>query len=378
MIRPADAGGRGCMGASTPMNLPATHPLVDGRTTDAPLIRAARRQPVPHTPVWFMRQAGRSLPEYRRVREGVAMLDSCFTTELVTEITLQPVRRYGVDAAIFFSDIVVPLRAIGVDVDIKPGVGPVMGRPVRTAADLDQLRDLDESDVAPVLAAVEALTGELGATPLIGFAGAPFTLASYLVEGGPSRDHARTKALMVGDPALWHDLLSRLAGIAGAFLRLQVLRGASAVQLFDSWVGALSARDYRQYVLPHSTAALAAVADLGVPRIHFGVGTGELLPLMGEAGADVVGVDFRVPLDEAARRTGGGYALQGNLDPAVAFAPVDAVAAQVRRVLDDAAALPGHIFNLGHGVLPGTDPDVLHAVVDLVHEATAGGRPVAG
>jgi uroporphyrinogen decarboxylase len=317
-----------------------------------------------------MRQAGRSLPEYRAVREGVPMLQSCFTTDLVVEITLQPVRRYGVDAAIFFSDIVVPLKAIGIDLDIKPGVGPVVAEPFRTLADVDRLRDLTPDDVAPVLAAVTALTGELGGTPLIGFAGAPFTLASYLVEGGPSRDHAHTKALMYGAPDVWHALLGRLADIAGTFLRQQVLAGASAVQLFDSWVGALPARDYREYVLPHSTRALAHVADLGVPRIHFGVVSGELLADMRDAGADVVGVDFRVPLSDAHRRVGDQHALQGNLDPAALFAGPAVVDAQVRRVLSDAEALPGHIFNLGHGVLPDTDPDVLHRVVDLVHELT--------
>ncbi len=351
--------------------LPATHPLVDGRTADAPLVRTARLLDVPRTPVWFMRQAGRSLPEYRAVREGVPMLESCFRTDMVVEITMQPVRRYGVDAAIFFSDIVVPLKAIGVDLDIKPGVGPVVAEPFRTAADVDRLRDLESDDVATVLAAVTALTDELGTTPLIGFAGAPFTLASYLVEGGPSRDHARTKSMMYGAPQVWHALLERLSGIAGTFLRQQVLAGASAVQLFDSWVGALPSRDYREYVLPHSRAALGAVADLGVPRIHFGVGTGELLADMRDAGADVVGVDFRVPLSEAVRRVGDGVALQGNLDPAALFAGPEAVAARVDQVLDDAAALPGHIFNLGHGVLPGTDPDVLMAVVEQVHARTS-------
>lgn len=351
--------------------LPASHPLVDGRTAAAPLVLAARRQPVPHTPVWFMRQAGRSLPEYRRVREGIPMLESCFTTDLVTEITLQPVRRYGVDAAIFFSDIVVPLKAIGVDLDIKPGVGPVVAEPFRTAADVERLRDLTPDDVAPVLASVTALTRELGSTPLIGFAGAPFTLASYLVEGGPSRDHARTKSLMYSAPEVWHALLGRLAEIAGTFLRQQVLAGASAVQLFDSWVGALPSRDYRELVQPHSRTALSYVADLGVPKIHFGVGTGELLADMRDAGADVVGVDFRVPLSEAARRVGPDHALQGNLDPGVLFADAPAVEARTRQVLADAAGLPGHIFNLGHGVLPETDPDVLARVVDLVHAETA-------
>ncbi|MDA8435017.1 MAG: uroporphyrinogen decarboxylase [Actinomycetales bacterium] len=351
--------------------LPATHPLRDGRTSGSPLVLAARRRPVPHTPVWFMRQAGRSLPEYRKLREGVPMLESCFRTDLIVEITLQPVRRLGVDAAIFFSDIVVPLKAIGIDLDIVPGVGPVVAEPFRTMADVGRLRDLTAADVEPVLAAVAELSRELGGTPLIGFAGAPFTLASYLVEGGPSRDHAHTKALMYGAPDVWHALLERLSRVAGQFLRQQVLAGASAVQLFDSWVGALPSRDYREYVLPHSARALGAVADLGVPRIHFGVGTGELLADMRDAGADVVGVDFRVPLPEAGRRVGPDHALQGNLDPAALFAGPEAVDARVRQVLADAEGLPGHIFNLGHGVLPQTDPDVLRRVVDLVHESTA-------
>ena len=351
------------------VNLPAAHPL-NGPTSDACLIRAARRQDTRITPAWFMRQAGRSLPEYRKLREGVAMLDSCFNTDLVVEITMQPVRRHKVDAAIFFSDIVVPLKAIGVDLDIVPGRGPVMAKAVATPADVAELRDLEPDDVTTVLAAVSALAGELGTTPLIGFAGAPFTLASYLIEGGPSRDHVRTKAFMYGQPDLWHDLCGRLARIAGRFLALQVENGASAVQLFDSWVGALSPPDYERFVLPHSMAALAAV-PANVPRIHFGVGTGELLRLMGSAGADVVGVDFRVPLDVAAARLGNDYALQGNLDPAVLFAPWPVVEDRVRDVLRRADVLPGHIFNLGHGVPPDADPDVLTRIVELVHEVSS-------
>lgn len=356
--------------------LPATHPLRDGRTSGSPLVLAARRRPVPHTPVWFMRQAGRSLPEYRKLREGVPMLESCFRTDLIVEITLQPVRRLGVDAAIFFSDIVVPLKAIGIDLDIVPGVGPVVAEPFRTMADVGRLRDLTAADVEPVLAAVAELSRELGGTPLIGFAGAPFTLASYLVEGGPSRDHAHTKALMYGAPDVWHALLERLSRVAGQFLRQQVLAGASAVQLFDSWVGALPSRDYREYVLPHSARALGAVADLGVPRIHFGVGTGELLADMRDAGADVVGVDFRVPLPEAGRRVGPDHALQGNLDPAALFAGPEAVDARVRQVLADAEGLPGHIFNLGHGVLPQTPQDQLRRLAAFVHDYRMDGPPV--
>ncbi|GAA2358454.1 uroporphyrinogen decarboxylase [Streptomyces cuspidosporus] len=340
-------------------------------TADSAFLRACRREPVSHTPVWFMRQAGRSLPEYRKVREGIAMLDSCTRPDLVTEITLQPVRRHHVDAAIYYSDIVVPLKAIGLDLDIKPGVGPVIEAPIRTRADLDRLRPLDPDDVKYVTEAVGMLVGELGATPLIGFAGAPFTLASYLVEGGPSRNHERTKALMYGDPELWADLLDRLADITAAFLKVQIEAGASAVQLFDSWVGALAPADYRAQVMPASAKVFEAVAGYGVPRIHFGVGTGELLGLLGEAGADVVGVDWRVPLDEAARRVGPGKTLQGNLDPAVLFAPRQAVEAKAREVLDAARGLEGHIFNLGHGVLPTTDPDALTRLVEYVHTHTA-------
>jgi uroporphyrinogen decarboxylase len=296
---------------------------------------------------------------------------------MVVEITMQPVRRHGVDAAILYSDIVVPLKAIGIDLDIVPGTGPVVAAPVRRSADVAALRPLTADDVTYVTDAVSGLRGELGGIPLIGFAGAPFTLASYLVEGGPSRDHVRTKALMRAEPELWHDLLGRLATIAGEFLRLQVQAGASAVQLFDSWAGTLSAADYARYCQPHSAAVLAAVADLGVPRIHFGVGTGELLAAMGEAGADVVGVDWRVPLDQATLRVGPGRALQGNLDPAVTMAPWDAIDEAVRDVLRQGKAAPGHVFNLGHGVLPGTDPGVLTRIVELVHEVTAGPLPAS-
>ena len=334
-------------------------------------VRACRLEPVPHTPVWFMRQAGRSLPEYRKVREGIGMLDSCLRPELIVEITLQPVRRYGVDAAILFSDIVVPLRAIGVDLDIVPGVGPVVAEPFRTWDDLQRLRNLEAEDVAPVIEAIQALVGELGGTPLIGFAGAPFTLASYLVEGGPSRTHEHTKAMMLGQPELWLALVHSLGKLTAQFLRIQVAAGASAVQLFDSWAGALAPADYLRAVLPASAMVMAAVSDLGVPRIHFGVGTGEILALMARAGSDVMGIDWRVPLSEAARRIGPGRALQGNLDPAVVLAGWDPLEAATRRVLSDARGLPGHVFNLGHGVLPNTDPDMLARVVDLVHRETS-------
>jgi len=338
---------------------------------DSPFVRACRREPVPYTPVWYMRQAGRSLPEYRELRAGVPMLESCTRPDLITEITLQPVRRFPVDAAVLFSDIVVPLKAIGVGIDIKPGVGPVLDSPVRTAADLEQLRPLEPGDVPYVTEAVTALTGELGATPLIGFAGAPFTLASYLIEGGPSRHHDQTRALMYGEPALWHALMGRLTAITTSFLEIQARAGVSAVQLFDSWVGALAPADYREFVLPHTRQIFAALAAYDVPRIHFGVGTGELLGLMRDAGADVVGVDWRVRLDEAATRVAPGTALQGNLDPAVLLAPWDVTAARARDVLTQARATESHIFNLGHGVLPSTDPGQLARLTDLVHEESA-------
>jgi uroporphyrinogen decarboxylase len=338
---------------------------------DSPFLRACRREPVPYTPVWFMRQAGRSLPEYRQARAGIPMLDSCTNAELITEITLQPLRRYDIDAAILFSDIVVPLQAVGVGIDIKPGVGPVIYEPIRDECGLERLRPLEPGDVPYVTEAVGALVTELGTRPLIGFAGAPFTLASYLIEGGPSRNHDRTRALMYAEPRLWHALMSRLTDIIVSFLKIQVAAGVSAIQLFDSWVGAVGPEDYRQSVLPHSSRVFAALEAEGVPRIHFGVGTGELLGLMGEAGADVVGVDWRVPLDDAARRVAPGKALQGNLDPAALLAPWDVVRQRARDVLARGRTAEGHIFNLGHGVLPETDPDILARLTDLVHEESA-------
>ncbi|MTD13154.1 uroporphyrinogen decarboxylase [Nakamurella sp. YIM 132087] len=348
--------------------LPATHPLVDGRTASAPLVRAMRGDRPSTPPVWFMRQAGRSLPEYRAVRAGVAMLDSCLRPELASEITLQPIRRHGVDGAVLFSDIVVPLKLAGIDVDIVPGTGPVVAAPVRTAADVASLPDLDPAALAPVEQAAALTVEQLGGVPLIGFAGAPFTLASYLVEGGPSREHLRTKALMHADPETWHALASWVADITLAFLRGQILAGASAVQLFDSWAGGLSLADYTEFVAPHSARVLAGVADLGVPRVHFGVGTSELLVAMRDTGADVIGVDHRLPLDEANRRLGGTTPLQGNIDPALLFAGQDALERHTRRVLEAGRAAPGHVVNLGHGVPPDTDPDVLTRLVEFVHQ----------
>jgi uroporphyrinogen decarboxylase len=347
--------------------LPATHPLTAGLTSQAPLIRAYRGQRPERLPVWFMRQAGRSLPEYRALREGVGMLESCLTPELAAEITLQPVRRHGVDAAILFSDIVVPLKVAGVDVDIVAGVGPVMGSPVRSRADVAALPELDPSDLAPVQEAVARCIAELGATPLIGFAGAPFTIAAYLVEGRPSRDHLRTRALLHSDPETWHALLSWVARTTVTFLRAQVEAGASALQLFDSWAGTLSPPDYRAGAAPHSSAVLAAVADLGVPRVHFGTRTSELLTDLRDCGADVVGVDDRIPLSDAIQRLGPDVPVQGNIDPALLSAPWPVLERHVRAVMTAGRRAKSHVVNLGHGVPPDTDPDVLTRIVELVH-----------
>jgi uroporphyrinogen decarboxylase len=339
--------------------------------SDSAFLRAARGEPVPHTPVWYMRQAGRSLPEYLKLREGIGMLESCMRPDLVTEITLQPVRRYGVDAAIFFSDIVLPLKAVGVDLDIKPGIGPVVANPVRTLEDVAAIPDLTPEHVPYVTESVRMLVSELGVTPLIGFAGAPFTVASYLVEGGPSKDHAKTKAMMYGAPDVWAALMSKIASISAAYLGVQVAAGASAVQLFDSWAGAVNPRDYEQFVMPYSASVLDAAGELGVPRIHFGVGTGELLGLMARAGADVVGIDWRVPLGDGISRAEG-RAVQGNLDPALVFAPTEVMLEHAARVIEAGRQAPGHIFNLGHGVLPSTDPDQLARLTDFVQQQPVG------
>lgn len=365
--------------------LPADHPLA---TTDpawstaaSPLITAYRGGVPSRTPVWFMRQAGRSLPEYRRVREGIGMLESCLKPELASEITLQPVRRHDVDAAIFFSDIVVPLRLAGVDVDIVPGTGPVLGTAVRSAEDVAALPELSDESLEPIREAVRLTVAELGSTPLIGFAGAPFTVAAYMVEGGPSRDHLGPRTMMHADPETWDALATWAADTAGRFLRAQLEAGASAGQLFDSWAGSLSLADYERFVQPHSARALAHVSDLvgadgqSVPLVHFGTGTSEILPAMRDAGAAVMGVDYRLPLGEAHRRLGaspgpdgrGAVPLQGNIDPALLDAPWAVLEAHVREVVESGRVAPGHVVNLGHGVPPGTDPEVLTRVVELIH-----------
>jgi uroporphyrinogen decarboxylase len=299
------------------------------------------------------------------------MLEACMSPELVVEITLQPVRRHGVDAAILFSDIVLPLKALGVDLDIVPGVGPVVAQPITSMAGVEAVPDFDPGQVEFVTTAVKELTSELGATPLIGFAGAPYTLASYLIEGGPSKDHVKTKTMMHAAPDVWDALLAKLAGISAGFLRVQVEAGASAVQLFDSWAGGLSPSDYRNRVLPHTTDVFGALAALSVPRIHFGVATGELLTDMASAGVEVMGVDWRVPLDHAVERIRPHQAVQGNLDATALLAPWEVVEAQALDVIARGRAAYGHIFNLGHGVLPDTDPDVLTRLVDLIHSVEA-------
>ncbi len=320
-----------------------------------------------------MRQAGRSLPGYREVRKRASLFEICRSPQLAAEVTLEPVELLGVDAAILFSDIVLPLAAIGVGVEIVPGVGPVIDSPIREARDLERLRPFEPAQDAPYLAdAVRLLVSQLD-VPLIGFAGGPFTLASYLIEGGPSKTHARTRALMYGEPLLWRRLLDRLADIALASLRAQALAGASALQLFESWAGVLDPGSYRTFVLPAARRIFDGLADLGVPRVHFGVGTGELLESMAVAGADVVGVDWRVPMDAARARLGRGVAVQGNLDPAACLAPWDVVRERVLAVLAQAGPT-GHVFNLGHGVLPETNPDTLRRIVELVHGHRGGER----
>ena len=350
------------------MSLPETHPLLNGLTADSALIRAYRGSRPERLPVWFMRQAGRSLPEYRELRVGNAMLDACLTPELASEITLQPVRRHGVDAAIFFSDIVIPVKLAGVGVEIVPGKGPVIEHPIRTASDVAALRPIDPEALRPIREGVAATVAQLGSTPLIGFAGAPFTLASYLVEGGPSKDQQRARTLMFSDPHTWAALLNWCADVAGEFLLAQVEAGASAVQLFDSWVGSLSEVNYLRRVAPHSRRVLDHLRGLDVPKVHFGVGSGEVLHAMYSIGADVMGVDWRIPLDEAERRLGGDVPLQGNIDPALLAASWPVLEAHVRDVVDRGRAAHSHVVNLGHGVPPETDPDVLTRIVELVHE----------
>ena len=333
-------------------------------------LRACRREPVDATPVWFMRQAGRSFAGYRALRERYGILELAKTPELCAEVTLMPVRELGVDAAVLFADIMLPLEPMGVDLRIEPEVGPIIDRPIRSAADVDALRPFDPTDVSFTLDAIRLVRRELdGKAAIIGFSGAPFTLACYLIEGRPSRDYAIAKAFMYRESAAWHRLMERLSTMVMAYLRAQVDAGAQAVQLFDSWVGGLGPADYAAFVQPHVRRIFAGID--GVPTIHFGTGTAALLELMAEAGGDVIGVDHRVSLAEAWRRVGHDRGIQGNLDAARLLAGWEATEAGARAVLDEAAGRPGHVFNLGHGVLPQTDPELLRRLVDFVHEQTA-------
>ncbi|MGH7776897.1 MAG: uroporphyrinogen decarboxylase [Candidatus Dormibacterales bacterium] len=330
-------------------------------------LEAARGRPVETTPVWLMRQAGRALPEYRRVRESHRLVDIVARPELCAEVTLQPVRRLRVDAAVMFADIMLVTRGMGVDFELVEEVGPVIANPVRSAADVERLRTPPaEESVPEVLAAVRQVAAE-SPVPLICFSGAPFTLASYIIEGRPTRDFSLTKEFMFKEPAAWDRLLAKLAEVVAGYLAAQVGAGAAALQLFDSWVGALSPQDYAERVLPHSRRVFEAVAGLGVPRIHFGTGSAGLLELMAEAGPDVVSVDWRVELDRAWPRLGG-LGIQGNLDPAVLLGPPELVRARAREILSRAGGRPGHIFNLGHGVLPQTPLENLQVLVETVHE----------
>ena len=342
------------------------------------LRRAARREPVERTPVWFMRQAGRSLPEYRALRERHEFFEINRSAELTAEVTLQPMRRHDVDAAVIFADIMTPVLAMGVDVKLVEGVGPVLAQPIRTAADVARLRTPDfASAVAPLLEAIAIVRRELrDDQAVVGFCGGPFTVAGYLVEGRPSRDFSVTKELMYREPGVWHALLGRLAEAFGAYAVAQADAGADVVQVFDSWIGALSPADYREFVAPSSAGVLGRLRDVGVPTIHFGTGTATLLETMADAGGDVIGLDWRIPLDEGWKRVPV-RAVQGNLDPAVLLGPWERVESAAREVIDRAGGRPGHIFNLGHGVLPGTDPDVLGRLRELVHELTGASPPTS-
>lgn len=337
-----------------------------------PFLAATRGVRERHTPVWFMRQAGRSLPEYRAIRGSGSILDAIKNPELATEITLQPVRRYGVDAAVLYSDIVVPAHATGFGIDVAPGTGPVASSPLRTMDDLVRLRPLELDDIEYVVSTVRNLVAELH-VPLLAFAGAPFTVASYLIEGRPSRTYENTKHMMHAEEALWHSIMGRLVQHSVTFISAQIDAGAEAFQLFDSWAGALSRRDYDAFVRPHTHNVFRQLSERhpGVPGIHFGIGCDHLLESMNSVGNSVIGLDWRTPISEARARLGDDVVVQGNLDPALVLGDVTVASAGVEQVLADNGGHPGHIFNLGHGVQPHTDPSVLETVVQLVHERTA-------
>jgi len=336
-------------------------------------LRACRREPVDVTPVWFMRQAGRYMAEYRALRAKHSMLELCKTPELACEVTLQPVNAVNVDAAILFADILLPLEPMGSPFEFAAGEGPVFDHPVRTAEDVEKLRVIEPEDgLGYVLEAIQLIRKELdGKKPLIGFAGAPFTLASYLIEGGKSSHYAHTKRMMYQEPELWHTLMKKLSEVVRRYLHAQVVAGAQAVQLFDSWIGALSPTDYKEFIQPHVAHILKDVAKTGVPVIHFGTGTATLLELQKEAGGTVIGIDWRTPMDQARQRLGTDVALQGNMDPLLLGAPRPLLEKRVMEILDGAGREHGHIFNLGHGILPDTSPDSVKYVADLVHERTA-------
>lgn len=340
---------------------------------DTRFMKACRLERADTTPVWFMRQAGRVLPEYRKIRESYNLLEICKQPELCAEVTLQPVRRLGVDAAVMFADIMLPLMGIGVDLQLVDGVGPVIAEPIKDMSGVEALRPIvPEEDVPFVIEAVRAAKRELGAkTPLIGFSGAPFTLAAYLIEGKPSREFAKTKAMMYGAPEVWHALMQRLTDIMVPYLHAKLDAGADALQLFDSWVGALSPRDYAEYVQPYSRRIIASLRARGVPFIHFGTGTATLLDQMKTDGGTTIGVDWRIPLDVAWARIGYDLGIQGNLDPCTLLGPVEVMEEQALDVLSKAGGRPGHIFNLGHGVMPETPLDNLMRLVDFVHEQGA-------
>jgi len=340
---------------------------------DPLLVRACRREPVEHTPVWFMRQAGRSLPEYRKLRERYGLFDIVGKPELCAEVTLQPVRRHHVDAAVMFTDIMFPLLGMGVEVELVEDVGPVIAKPVRTVADVERLAVPEpEESVPTILEAVRLVRAALrDDQAVVGFCGGPFTVAGYLVEGKPSRDFLTVKTMMYREPATWHALMEKLAETFAAYVAAKARAGADVIQLFDSWVGALSASDYEEFVAPYSARILAAV---DVPTIHFGTGTATLLPAMTEAGGDVIGLDWRVPLDRGWAEVGEDRGVQGNLDPAVLLAPWERIETETRSILDRAGGRPGHVFNLGHGVPPDADPAVLGRLTEFVHEATVEAR----
>jgi len=349
------------------VSLPLDHPLTSGLTADSQVIKAYQGIRTSYKPVWMMRQAGRSLPEYRSIRRGIPMLESCLRPEMAAEITLQPVRRHKVDAAIFFSDIVIPLRLAGVDVDIVSGIGPVLDHPVHTRQDLNNLKELDINALAPITQAIKIVIAELGSTPLIGFGGAPFTLASYLIEGAPSRDLPITRSLMKNDPQLWHDILSWVSRTTSTFIRAQIMAGASALQLFDSWAGKLSPDEYSTFAAPHSKSVMSSLSDLPVPRVHFGTKTGSMLMQMRDVGATVMGIDSDTPLDVANEILGGKIPLQGNIDPERLSGSWEDLKLHVTDVLKRGSFAPAHVVNLGHGVPPDTDPELLTRMVAFIH-----------